>query len=105
MKRFIEGADRSQSTLLPECLDDWVEESNPVRVVDVFVDALDLAELSFKDVEPAVTGRPGYHALLKDALCLIEYEITFRGCQNLLIDLASAQVFNKNWDSAFCFSS
>ena len=61
MKRFIEGSDRSQSTLLPECLDDWVEESNPVRVVDAFVDALILAELGFKDVEPAVTGRPGYH--------------------------------------------
>ncbi len=67
MKRFIEGADRSQSTLLPESLDDWIDESNPVRVVDAFVDALSLAELGFKDVEPAVTGRPGYHpaALLK----------------------------------------
>ena len=61
MKRFIEGADRSQSTLLPECLDDWVDESNPVRAVDAFVDALDLAELGFADVEPAATGRPGYH--------------------------------------------
>ncbi len=61
MKRFIEGSDRSQSTLLPECLDDWVAESNPVRVVDVFVDALSLADLGFKDVEPAVTGRPAYH--------------------------------------------
>jgi transposase len=61
MKRFIEGADRTQSTLLPECLDDWVEESNSVRVVDAFVDALNLAELGFADVEPAATGRPGYH--------------------------------------------
>jgi transposase len=61
MKRFIEGADRSQSTLLPECLDDWIEDSNPVRAVDTFVDALNLAELGFKNVEPAVTGRPGYH--------------------------------------------
>jgi transposase len=61
MKRFIEGADRGQSTLLPECLDDWVVENNPVRVVDAFVDALDLADLGFKDVEPAATGRPGYH--------------------------------------------
>jgi transposase len=67
MRRFIEGADRGQSTLLPECLDDWVEESNPVRVVDAFVDALKLAELGFQDVEPAITGRPGYHpaALLR----------------------------------------
>jgi transposase len=61
MKRFIEGADRCQTTLLPECLDDWVDESNPVRAVDAFVDALDLAKLGFKDVEPAATGRPGYH--------------------------------------------
>jgi transposase len=61
MKRFIEGADRAQSTLLPECLDDWVEEGNPVRAVDAFVDALDLAEMGFKDVKPAATGRPGYH--------------------------------------------
>jgi transposase len=42
MKRFIEGADRGQSTLLPECLDDWVDEGNPVRAVDAFVDALNL---------------------------------------------------------------
>ena len=61
MKRFIEGVDRAQTTLLPECLDDWVYESNPVRAVDAFVDALELAELGFKDVEPAATGRPGYH--------------------------------------------
>jgi len=57
MKRFDAGADRGQSTLLPECLDDWVDESNPVRVVDAFVDALDLGGLGFR-VQPAVTGRP-----------------------------------------------
>ncbi|MEO1205519.1 MAG: IS1182 family transposase [Pseudomonadota bacterium] len=61
MKRFIEGADRSQSTLSPECLDDWVGDSNPVRAVDAFVDALGLGELGFEDVEPSATGRPGYH--------------------------------------------
>jgi transposase len=61
MKRFIEGVDRSQSTLLPECLEDWVDESNPVRVVDAFVDALKLSDLGFTAVEPAATGRPGYH--------------------------------------------
>ena len=61
MKRFIEGADRGQSTVLPDCLDDWVDESNPVRAVDVFVDELDLTELGFADVEPAATGGPGYH--------------------------------------------
>jgi transposase len=46
---------------LPECLDDFIDESNPVRVIDVFVDALDLAEMSFEGVEPAATGRPSYH--------------------------------------------
>ena len=61
MKRFISGADRGQSTLLPECLDDWVHESNSVRVVDVFVEALNLADLGFDGVEPASTGRPAYH--------------------------------------------
>ncbi|WFU46077.1 IS1182 family transposase (plasmid) [Bradyrhizobium sp. CB82] len=61
MRRFIEGADRNQSTLLPECLDDWVGESNPVRVVDAFVEALDLDEMGFEDIEPSATGRPGYH--------------------------------------------
>src|SRR5712672_223785 len=61
MKRFVEGADRGQSTLLPECLDEWVEESNSVRVIDCFVDALDLVDLGFEGVEPAATGRPAYH--------------------------------------------
>ena len=46
MRRFVEEADRGQWTLLPECLDDFIDESNPVRVIDVFVDALDLAEMS-----------------------------------------------------------
>jgi hypothetical protein len=61
MKRFVEGADRGQSTLLPQCLDEWVEESNSVRVIDCFVDSLDLADLGFEGVEPAATGRPAYH--------------------------------------------
>src|SRR5512144_1227269 len=61
MKRFVEGADRGQSTLFPECLDDWICDDNPVRVIDVFVDELDLAGLGFTGVEPAATGRPSYH--------------------------------------------
>jgi transposase len=61
MKRFVAAADCRQWTLLPECLDDFIDESNPVRVVDAFVAALDLAELSFDGVEPAATGRPAYH--------------------------------------------
>src|SRR6267154_1646255 len=61
MKRFVEGTDRGQSTLLPECLDDWIDENNPVRVIDAFVEALNLAELGFDGVEPEATGRPSYH--------------------------------------------
>ena len=61
MKRFIEGQDRSQVTLLPECLDGYLGEDNPVRVVDVFVDELRLEELGFEGAQPAVTGRPSYH--------------------------------------------
>jgi transposase len=61
MKRFVEGVDRSQSTLFPECLDDWIDENNPVRAIDAFVDRLDLTELGFDGVEPAETGRPAYH--------------------------------------------
>src|SRR4249919_3100148 len=61
MRRFVEGADRSQNTLFPESLEDWIDEDNPVRVIDVFVDELDFAELGFSGVEPEVTGRPSYH--------------------------------------------
>jgi ChaC-like protein len=61
MKRFVEGVDRGQSTLFPECLDDWIGEENPVRVIDVFVDELDLGELGFSGVDPETTGRPSYH--------------------------------------------
>ena len=67
MKRFIQGECRTQSTLLPELLDDYIAETNPVRVVDVFVDELDLGKLGFEGIEPAATGRPAYHpaSLLK----------------------------------------
>ena len=61
MKRFIEGADRSQITLFPNRLEEYVAEDNPVPVVDAFVDQLDLAGLGFKRVDPSVTGRPGYY--------------------------------------------
>jgi transposase len=61
MKRFVEGADRGQSTLFSECLDDWIEEDNPVRVIDVFVDALDLGALDFGGVDAKATRRPSYH--------------------------------------------
>ena len=61
MKRFIEGEDRTQATLLPECLDDYVEPENPVRVVEAFVEQLDLRQMGFEGVDPLATGRPAYH--------------------------------------------
>src|SRR5919198_316946 len=61
MRRFVEGSDRGQSTLFPECLEDWIGEDNPVRVIDVFVDELDLGKLGFSGIEPEATGRPSYH--------------------------------------------
>src|SRR6516225_7987054 len=61
MRRFVEGVDRGQSTLFPQCLEDWICEDNPVRAVDVFVDGLDLAEHGFSGIEPEATGRPSYH--------------------------------------------
>ena len=56
MKRFVEGQDRGQSTLFPECLEDWIDEDNPSRVIDVFVEGLDLADLGFVGVDPEATG-------------------------------------------------
>jgi transposase len=61
MKRFVESEDRRQSLLLPESLDDYVSGDNPVRVVEVFIDELDLGGLGFEGVQPAATGRPAYH--------------------------------------------
>ena len=61
MKRYILGLDRGQSTLFPERLDDWIDENNPVRVVDIFVDELDIGDLGFRRNIPEATGRPGYH--------------------------------------------
>ena len=61
MKRFIEGEARSQSTLFPERLDDYVAEDNPVRAIEVFVESLALGKLGFEGVEPEATGRPAYH--------------------------------------------
>ena len=61
MSGYIEGTDRGQMTLLPDRLEDWIGEDNPVRVVDLFVDEIDLLELGFGRTVPAATGRPGYH--------------------------------------------
>ena len=61
MKRFVVGDDRSQSTLFPERLDEYLGDDNPVRAIDVLVDELDLGALGFSGVEPEATGRPAYH--------------------------------------------
>src|SRR5499427_3787151 len=61
MKRFVEGEDRRQGALLPHCLDDYVTENNPVRVIEAFIDELDLATVGFDGVVPETTGRPAYH--------------------------------------------
>ena len=60
MAGYVEGVDRGQATLFPDRLDDFVDADNPVRVVEAFVDALDLRELGFARAAPASTGRPGY---------------------------------------------
>ena len=61
MGRFVEGLYRSQTTLFPDCLDDWIDENDPVRVMDAFVDSIDLGELGFDGVVPEATGRPACH--------------------------------------------
>ena len=58
---FVEGTDRGQTTLFPECLEDWICEDNPIRVIEAFVEELDLADLRFSSVDPAARGRPAYH--------------------------------------------
>jgi hypothetical protein len=63
MHRFIHGEDRTQQTLLPNRLEDYVTEENPVRVIEVFIDELDLAASGFSGMTPAATGRPAYHPL------------------------------------------
>ena len=73
MKRFIQSVDRSQGILFPEHLDDYVQDDNPVRVVDVFVEQLDLGELGFTSVTPLLTGRPAYHPSVLLKLYLYGY--------------------------------
>jgi transposase len=73
MAGFIAGVDRGQLSLLPGSLDDWVGENNPVRVIDAFVEALDLKDLGFETVDPAGIGRPGYHASIHLKLYIYGY--------------------------------
>ncbi|MCL1620504.1 transposase, partial [Ralstonia pseudosolanacearum] len=73
MKRFIEGEDRQQVTLLPACLDDYIGQDNPVRVVEAFVEELDLVPLGFEGAQPAATGRPSYHPAMLLKLYIYGY--------------------------------
>jgi len=73
MGRFVEGQDRRQAAFLPECLDDYVASDNPVRVIDAFVDELDLAALGFERAQPASTGRPAYHPAIMLKLYIYGY--------------------------------
>ncbi len=83
MKRFIEGETRTQVTLLPECLDDYVTETNPVRVVDVFVNELDLGRFGFKGDIPADTGRPAYHPAILLKIYIYGYLNRIQSIQRL----------------------
>lgn len=73
MKRFIEGESRNQASLLPECLDDYIAEDNPVRAVEAFIDELDMLAMGFAGMEPAATGRPSYHPSVLLKLYLYGY--------------------------------
>src|SRR2546421_12169890 len=95
MKRFVEGADRSQITLFPECLEDWVDDDNPVRVIDVFVDELDLAALGFSGVDPEVTGRPSYHPAI--VLKLYIYGYLDRGQSSRRLARGAARTVEGVW--------
>jgi len=73
MKRFVEGENRNQSTLFPELLDDYVDENNPVRVIEAFIDECDLRHLGFQGVDPHATGRPSYHPSIMLKLYIYGY--------------------------------
>lgn len=79
---FIKGTDRNQITLMPDCLNDYVSVENPVRVIDAFVDSLNIAELDFKS-EPAIEGRPGYDPRDMIKLYVYGYQNKIRSSRRL----------------------
>src|SRR3974377_498579 len=83
MKRFVEWIDRGQATLFPECLEDWIDENNPVRVIDAFVDKLDLSGLGFDGVAPEATGRPSYHPSVLLKLYIYGYLVCLQRSRRL----------------------
>jgi hypothetical protein len=100
MRRFVEGEDRQQATLLPACLDDYVTEDIPVRVIDVFIDELELEALGFAGVVPEVTGRPAYHPATLLKIDLVGYIRAYVDALDWLFDpankLEALAVFRKN---------
>lgn len=83
MKRYVEGANRLQGTLFPESLDDYIAEDNPVRVVDVFVEELDLKVLGFEGAKPETTGRPAYHPATLLKIYIYGYLNRIQSCRRL----------------------
>ena len=83
MRRFVEGIDRGQATLFPEYLEDWIDEDNPVRVIDAFVDKLDLSGLGFGGVAPEATGRPSYHPSVLLKLYIYGYFVRVQSSRRL----------------------
>ena len=73
MKRFIQGENRNQSTLFPGLLDDYISDDNQIRVIDAFIDTLDLSSLGFSGIVPKKTGRPSYHPSLMLKLYVYGY--------------------------------
>ena len=89
MKRFIEGRSREQVTLLPECLDDFVGADNPVRIVDAFVEELDLCSLGFGGLTPAATGRPAYHPAVLLKVYIYGYLNRIQSSRRLSVKLSA----------------
>src|SRR6201993_2995963 len=83
MRRFVEGVDRGQRTLFPECLEDWIDTDNPVRVIDAFVGKLDRSGLGFDGVAPEATGRPSYHPSVLLKLYIYGYLVRIQSSRRL----------------------
>src|ERR671925_272881 len=83
MRRFVEGIDRGQTTLFPKCLEDWIDEDNSVRVIDAFVEKLDLSSLGFDGVAPEATGRPSYHPSVLLKLYIYGYLVRVQSSRRL----------------------
>ena len=101
MKRFIQGEHRGQGTLLPESLDDYVTDTNPLRVVDVFVDELDLVKLGFEGAIPADTGRPAYHPAVLLKIYIYGYLNRIQSSRRLCPAQRRADVADRAFDARF----